>query len=96
MKFIPYILIALSAAAGWLHLPALVIIAPAFLSAFIHLKARRKALQETPQAPDQNMLIDGIFLFFQQFLIMGLAFLLGLYATTTGGELFVKWIAGGR
>jgi len=47
-------------------------------------------------APDQNMILDGLFLFALQGLLMFTAYLLGLFAASAGGELFVQFLKGGR
>ena len=68
----------------------------ALLSAFIFAGARRKNLKETPQAPDQNMLLDGAYLFILQLLIMFAIYLLGVFVASPGGALFGDFLSGKR
>lgn len=94
MKYVGYILILFSTAAGFLKWPWILIFLFALISTFIFAKERREALRKTPQAPDQNMILDGAFLFFGQTLIMLVGYLLGVFAVAPTGELFMKFISG--
>ena len=82
MRFLPYVFIAIAAGIGaWgmglrPAVPLLFVLALA--SAFSVFAPRRRALREQPQAPDQNMLLDGGFLFLSQTLIMFVAYAIGL------------------
>ena len=82
MRYLPYVFIAIAAALGALQfafrpsLPLLAVLALA--SAFAVFAPRRRALREQPQAPDQNMVLDGVFLFVSQLLIVFVAYALGL------------------
>ena len=79
MKFLPYLALLVSFAAGYVGLPFIVFFAMAILSALMLYAPRRRQLREQPQAPDQNMLVDGAFLIFQQTLIHFILFALGLF-----------------
>jgi len=51
-------------------------------------------LKDTPQAPDQNMLMDGAYLFLGQLLIMFAIFLLGVFIASPGGGMFGEFLSG--
>jgi len=63
MKYIGYILLLLSGLAGYLGVRIWFVVLLALLSAFLFMSARQQNLKETPQAPDQSMLMDGAYLF---------------------------------
>ena len=66
MKYIGYILLLLSGFAGYSRVRVWFVVLLAFLSVILFMSARRKNLKETPQAPDQNMLMDGAYLFLRR------------------------------
>ena len=94
MKYIGYVLLLLSGVAGYLGVRVWFVVLLALLSAFVFASARRKNLKETPQAPDQNMLLDGAFLFVGQMLIMFAIYLLGVFIGSPGGALFADFLSG--
>lgn len=94
MKYIGYILLLLSGVAGYLGVRVWFVILLALLSTFVFTSARRKNLKETPQAPDQNMLMDGAYLFIAQLLIMFAIYLLGVFIGSPGGSLFGDFLSG--
>jgi hypothetical protein len=94
MKFIGYILLLLSGIAGYLGIRVWFVVIFALLSAFVFASARRQNLKETPQAPDQNMLMDGAYLFIGQLLIMFAIYLLGVFIASPGGDLFADFLSG--
>ena len=57
-----------------------VVFVVAIVSAFLLFPRRRTQLRNQPQAPDQNMILDGAFLIAQQTLIHFVVFALGLFA----------------
>ncbi len=82
MRLLPYVIIAIAAILGGYGMglrpatPILFVLALA--SAVSVFMPRRQALREQPQAPDQNMVLDGAFLFFSQLLIVFVAYALGV------------------
>ncbi len=96
MKYIGYILLLLSGVAGYMNVPVWFVVLMALFSSFVFASARRKNLKETPQAPDQNMLMDGAYLFLGQFLIMFAIYLLGVFIGSPGGALFGDFLSGKR
>ena len=94
MKYIGYVLLLLSGVAGYLGVRVWFVVLLALLSAFVFSSARRKNLKETPQAPDQNMLVDGVYLFLGQLLIMFAIYLLGVFIGSPGGSLFGDFLSG--
>ena len=94
MKYIGYILLLLSGVAGFMGVRIWFVILLALISAFVFASARRKNLKETPQAPDQNMLLDGAYLFVGQLLIMFAIYLLGVFIGSPGGALFGDFLSG--
>ena len=83
MRLLPYLIILIAAALGvsgmGLRQAALILMVLALASAFSVFAPRRRALREQPQAPDQNMVLDGAFLFVSQLLIVFVAFSIGLF-----------------
>jgi len=96
MKYIGYILLLLSGVAGYMGVRVWCVVLLALLSVFVFADARRKNLKETPQTPDQNMLIDGAYLFILQLLIMFAVYLLGVFIASPGGALFGDFMSGKR
>ena len=94
MKYVGYVLLLLSGVAGYLRFRIWWIVLLASLSAVLFASARRKLLKETPQAPDQNMLMDGAYLFLGQLLIMFAAWLVGYFIWSPGGDLFADFLTG--
>jgi len=94
MKYIGYSLLILSGVAGYLGVRIWFVVLMALLSAFVFMSARRQNLKETPQAPDQNMIMDGAYLFLGQLLIMFAIYLLGHFISSPGGGLFADFLAG--
>lgn len=94
MKYIGYILLLLSGVAGFMGIRVWFVVLLALISAFVFTSARRKNLKETPQAPDQNMLMDGAYLFVGQLLIMFAIYLLGFFIGSPGGALFGDFLSG--
>ncbi len=94
MKYIGYILLLLSGIAGYLGIRVWFVVLLALLSVFVFMSARRENLKETPQAPDQNMLMDGAYLFLGQLLIMFAVYLLGAFIASPGGSLFADFLSG--
>ena len=94
MKYIGYILLLLSGVAGFMGVRVWFVVLLALVSAFVFTSARRKNLKETPQAPDQNMLLDGAYLFVGQLLIMFAIYLLGVFIGSPGGALFGDFLSG--
>lgn len=94
MKYVGYILLLLSGVAGYLGVRVWIVFLLALLSTFVFANARRGILKGTPQAPDQNMILDGAFLFIGQLLIMFAIYLLGFFIGSPGGELFGDFLSG--
>lgn len=94
MKYIGYILLILSGVAGYFGIRIWFVVLLALLSAFVFMSARRQNLKETPQAPDQNMMMDGAYLFLGQLLIMFAVYLLGYFIASPGGGLFGEFLSG--
>lgn len=94
MKYIGYLLLLLGGVAGYLGIRVWFVILLALLSTTLFASARRKNLKETPQAPDQNMLLDGAYFFLVQLLIMFAVYLLGVFIGSPGGALFGDFLSG--
>lgn len=96
MKYLGYILLLLGGVAGFLGVRVWFVFILALLSTLIFASARRKNLKSTPQAPDQNMLMDGVYLFLGQLLILFAIYLLGVFIASPGGALFGDFMTGQR
>ena len=84
MKYLGYLVVLAAFVAGYLSVHPLIIVLAAALSTLIYASARRRALKEQAQAPDQNMLIDGAYLLAGQLLIMFMVFILGWFFANLG------------
>ena len=79
MRYLGYVLILAVFAAGFFSVHILAALAAALAATFIYAADRRRALKATPQALDQNMILDGAFLFGGQILIMFVVYILGWF-----------------
>lgn len=79
MKFLPYLTLIVSFVLGYLAFPFGLVFVVAVVSAVLLFSKRRAQLRNQPQAPDQNMVLDGAFLMVQQTLIHFVVFALGLF-----------------
>ena len=79
MKYLGYILILGAMGGGYVGFHPALIIGLALLSTLIYASARRGALKRQPQAPDQNMILDGAYLLAGQTMIMFAAYMLGWF-----------------
>jgi len=95
-KYIGYMLIALSGWMGFVSFNPRYLIFVALASTLALAGLRRKDLKSTPMAPDKNMVLDGLFLFALQGLLMFVAYLLGYFAASSGGDMFAEFLKGGR
>lgn len=79
MRYIAYLLVALSAGFGYFSVYPLFVIPIALATSFIFISARRKWLKENPPAIPVNPLVDGLYLFFLHLLIHFVAFGIGFF-----------------
>jgi len=79
VKYLGYALILAAVAGGYAGVHPALIIVLSLLSTLIYASARRRALKSQPQAPDQNMILDGAYLLAGQTMIMFAAFILGWF-----------------
>lgn len=79
MKFLPYLLLIVSFAIGYMDYPWIFILAVAIVSTLLVMAPRRRQLRSQPQAPDRNMLLDGAFLVSQQTILHFVFFALGIF-----------------
>lgn len=84
MKYLGYMLVLASFFAGYIGFHPIAVVIAAALSTVIYASARRKALKNQAQAPDQNMLFEGAFLLGGQILIMFTVFILGWFFANLG------------
>jgi uncharacterized membrane protein AbrB (regulator of aidB expression) len=94
MKYIGYLLLLLSGVAGYMGVRVWFVFLLALAATALFASARRKNLKNTPQAPDQNMLLDGAYFFLLQLLIMFAIYLLGVFIASPGGALFGDFLSG--
>lgn len=95
-KYIGYALIVLSGWMGYVGFNPRYLIFVALASTFIFANLRRKDVKTTPMRPDQNMILDGLFLFTLQGLLMFTAYLLGFFTASDAGALFGNFLSGQR
>jgi len=96
VKYIGYGLIFLAGWMGYVGFNPRYLIFVALASTFVFVNARRKDVKSTPMRLDQNVILDGLFLFTLQGLLMFTAYLLGLFSASEAGELFGSFLRGGR
>ena len=96
LKWLGYTIILLGGVAGYLGVRVWVLFVLALISTMAFGTLRLRIRRNTPQAPDQSVLFDGAWLFSSQLLAIFMAYLLGVFANTAGGELFGMWISGNR
>ncbi|RKQ71495.1 hypothetical protein DES40_0817 [Litorimonas taeanensis] len=96
MKYLGYCLIVVAIVAGFLAWPGSVVLLLAFLSTLIFATARHKNVKSTPLSLPKNMVLDGVFLFAAQTLIMFTAYLIGIFAVSPGGHEFMNFLSGQR
>lgn len=96
MKYIGYTILLLAFIAGFMKFPGVLILVFALISTLIFAKKRRATLKATPMSVEQNMILDGAFLFALQAMIMFVAYLLGIFANSAGGEMFLMFLSGQR
>ncbi len=85
MRYLPYALLLLSFALGYAALPYGLVGVVALVATFLLFAPRRRALRDQPQAPDQNLLLDGAFLLASQLLIHFVAFAVGVLVLRSFG-----------
>ena len=84
MRYLGYLLILTVFIAGFLSVHILVALVGALLATLIYANDRRKALKDQIHAPDQNMILDGAYLFGGQILIMFVVYILGWFFANLG------------
>lgn len=79
MRYIAYLLVALSAALGYFSVYPLAVVPIALATSFIFISERRKWLKANPPALPVNPIVDGIYLFVLHLLINFAAFAIGYF-----------------
>ena len=80
MKYLPWAVAAVSFAAGWVGFTWLVIPALAVVTTFLVFNLRRAQLaREAHRVGRPNMVVEGLYLYVLQVLILGLAYLVGYF-----------------
>ncbi len=91
-KYIGYLGYILAIIAGARNTTALVVVLIAFGMTLFFGGSRREVDLDRPSAGKQNPFVDGLYFFVIQVLIVFVAYLLGYFITSGGGEMFGMWI----
>jgi sterol desaturase/sphingolipid hydroxylase (fatty acid hydroxylase superfamily) len=91
-RSVDYLGYILAMIAGARNVTALVIVIIAVGTTLFFANKRRTIDRGRPSAGVQSPVLDKIYFFFAQLLIVFVAYLLGYFATSAGGELFGMWI----
>jgi len=91
-KYIGYLGYIAAIVAGARNVTGIVVVFLALGMTLFFAGKRRTVDISRPSAGKQNPFLDGIYFFFVQLLIVFVAYLLGYFITSGGGEMFGMWI----
>ena len=91
-KYIGYLGYILAIIAGARNVTGLAVIVIALSMTLFFARNRSAVDVDRPSAGKPNAFIDGIYFFAIQLLIVFVAYLLGYFITSGGGEMFGMWI----
>lgn len=91
-KYIGYLGYLLAIVAGARNVTVLIVVFIALGMTLFFASSRRKVDVGRPSAGKVNPLLDGAYFFAAQVLIVFVAYLLGYFITSGGGEMFGMWI----
>lgn len=91
-KLINYVGYILAVIAGAKNITGFIIVIIALGTTLFFARSRRTVDVDRPSAGKQNPFVDGIYFFAIQVLIVFVAYLLGYFITSGGGEMFGMWI----
>ena len=95
-KYIGYLGYILAIIAGARGVTGLVIVFIALGMTLFFGSNRRKVDLGRPSAGKQNPFLDGVYFFFIQLLIVFVAYLIGIFAASSAGEMFGMFLSGQR
>ncbi len=95
-KYISYLGYILAIIAGARNATGLIIVIIAFAMTLFLARERRNVDVGRPSAGKQNAFVDGVYFFFIQLLIVFVAYLIGVFASSSAGEMFGMFISGQR
>jgi hypothetical protein len=93
-KYLGYAAYILAIIAGARNITLLVIVFLALGVTLLFARKRRNVDLSRPSAGKQNPFVDGIYFFAIQLLIMFVAYLIGVFAASSAGEMFGMFISG--
>ena len=80
MKYLPWIIAAICFGAGWIGFAWLIVPALAVVTTFLVFNLRKAQLaSEKHRAGPPNMVVEGLYLYVLQVLVLGLAYLVGYF-----------------
>ncbi len=94
MHLMGYGIIVLAVIAGYFKMPVGMVAGLALIASLLFAETRRGLSKEKTLKP--NPFVDGIYLFFMQFLMLFAAYLIGYFAATEAGDAFMKFVTGDR
>ena len=95
-RYAGYIAILLALIAGLKTAPPYIIVPLALFSTMFMVRGRRDIDKNKTKAAPPNPIIDGMFLFSSQLMIVFLVYLLGYFSGSEAGEYFAEFVKGGR
>ena len=87
MKYIGYIIILIAAIAGFYRFYPAIMVVLALVSTFVMSTDRKKHVTEQTKVGRPNMIIDGMYLFFVQLLIIFVVYFTAGYAGIALGNM---------
>lgn len=92
MKYLGYATLLLAGVAGAVGVRVFIVPLLALATTFLFSSVRWKTLKGTPQVLDKNRMGDLVFLFASQCLIVFVAYLLGVFVASPGGDQFAGFL----
>lgn len=95
-KYVSYLGYILAIIAGFRGVTPLIIIIVALAMTLFLARDRANVDVGRPSAGKQNVFLDGVYFFFIQMLIVFVAYLIGIFAASSAGEMFGMFMTGQR
>ena len=95
-RYAGYIAIIVALIAGYRNAPPYIIVPLALFATLFMVRGRREIDKNKTKATPPNPIIDGMFLFSSQLMIIFIVYLLGYFAASEAGSYFSDFMKGGR
>jgi len=94
MQYLGYVVMAIAFYVGFALMHPISIIVLALISTFLFASARARAARKETHSVGTNPLLDGMYLFVLQALIMFTVYILGYFMSTTAGDSLIDFFTG--